>query len=64
MQYLIWFNYKGVGGALGFVVDGIDWESTALSSMIDSQIKVVYFFAVFAYVTTAICNLASVKVSA
>jgi len=55
--------FIGVGGALGFIVDGIDWEKTLVSQYFGSQIKVVYIFAVVAYVVTTACNLFSIKVS-
>jgi len=58
-----WFFVLGIGGALGFIVDGIDWEHTAISSIIDSQIEVVYVFAVFAYLISTTFNLISIKVA-
>ncbi|CAK8692399.1 unnamed protein product [Clavelina lepadiformis] len=53
--------FIGVGGALGFIIDGIDWENTFPSGSVASQIKVVYIFAVVIYITTTICNLISIK---
>nr|CAB3266289.1 solute carrier family 45 member 4-like [Phallusia mammillata] len=53
--------FIGIGGALGFIIDGIDWEKTAVSHYFGSQIKVVYLFAVLAYVSTTLCNLFSIK---
>nr|XP_026694725.1 solute carrier family 45 member 4 isoform X1 [Ciona intestinalis] len=53
--------FIGLGGALGFIIDGIDWEKTAISKLFGSQIKVVYMFAVVTYILTTICNLCSIK---
>ncbi|XP_039264957.2 solute carrier family 45 member 4-like [Styela clava] len=53
--------FMGLGGALGFIVDGIKWEDIFEYYVIGFQIKVVYIFAIIVYITTAAMTMLSIK---
>lgn len=57
-----YISSSGLGSALGFAVDGIDWEHIFSYQSFGFQLKVVYFCAVVVFLLTAAMTLLSIKV--
>ena len=53
----------GIGGAMGFIVDGIDWPDVLPPELPFSQTEVVFIIAVIIYISTTILNILSIKVN-
>ncbi|CAH1240127.1 SLC45A1 [Branchiostoma lanceolatum] len=51
----------GLGGGVGYVVGGVDWDQTILTMWVGSGQRVVFTFAAVSFVLSAIVTLFSIK---
>ncbi|KAI8517155.1 hypothetical protein Bbelb_057360 [Branchiostoma belcheri] len=51
----------GLGGGVGYVVGGVDWDQTILATWVGSGQRVVFTFAAVSFVLSAIVTLFSIK---
>ncbi|XP_039274409.2 membrane-associated transporter protein-like [Styela clava] len=59
--FTIQIFFMGLGGSLGFIVDGIKWRDVFQYFTVEFQTKVVYIFAVTIYLGSAAMTLFSIK---
>ena len=51
----------GLGGALGYLMGGIDWSQTAIGESLGGHVKVVFTIVLFIYLMCLIVTIMSVK---
>ncbi|XP_072036560.1 membrane-associated transporter protein-like [Amphiura filiformis] len=51
----------GLGGGIGYIINGIDWEKNALGEALGSQIRVVYLFCSIFCLLSIFLTVCSVK---
>ncbi|XP_028821707.1 solute carrier family 45 member 4-like isoform X1 [Denticeps clupeoides] len=51
----------GLGGALGYMLSGLDWTNTALGQVFHTQQQVLFFFASIVFIIAVALHLFSIK---
>ena len=51
----------GLGGALGYLLGGVDWENTALGISLGGHVRVVFTFVLVIYIICLIITITSIK---
>ncbi|XP_078615769.1 proton-associated sugar transporter A-like [Branchiostoma floridae x Branchiostoma japonicum] len=50
----------GLGGGVGYVIGGVDWDQTILATWLGSNLRVVFTFAAVSFVLSAVVTLFSI----
>ena len=51
----------GLGGSVGYLMGGIDWESTSFGSAFGGHVRVVFTFVLFLYIISLVLTVTSFK---
>ena len=51
----------GLGGSVGYLIGGIDWESTSFGSAFGGHVRVVFTLVLFLYIISLVLTVTSFK---